>query len=237
MTAISSTSRANQVREQIRAAVESGEYAPGERLPSERELVDLFGVSRVSVREAIRSLEAVGLVEVHHGRGCFVAATATDQYAASFGHWLDVHRDEVLDLLLVRGALDELAAECAARRNEQVDIPELRELNADFAGDGSDVGRLVSDDVAFHNAVARSSGSVLLADLLADLHESFNESRRVTLALPGWSARSAGDHEAIIAAIERGDPVAARTAVSEHIQAVRDSLNGPLEHNETEEEA
>src|SRR4051812_16438981 len=96
-SALPTASRTHQVREQLEAAIARGDYVPGDRLPSERELVELLGVSRVSVREAIRALEAVGMIEVRHGRGCFVARTAPEQYASSFSRWLAVHSDEIFE--------------------------------------------------------------------------------------------------------------------------------------------
>src|ERR687885_40589 len=72
LRSIKRTLRSEEVRVQIEAAIRSGHFAPNERLPSERELVETFGVSRVSVREAIRSLETLGFVKVYHGRGAFV---------------------------------------------------------------------------------------------------------------------------------------------------------------------
>lgn len=230
-------SRTQQVREQLQAAIESGHYRPGDRLPSERELVELLGVSRVSVREAIRSLEAIGLVEVHHGRGCFVSASRTDQYTSSFSHWLSVHREEVFELIKVRGALDELAAESAAAQGGAGAAPALRELNEAFraAGEaGADLAELVARDVAFHDAIAEASGSPLLADLLRELHETLNESRQATLAPAGRPAESAAEHDAIIDAVAAGDGPAARAAVARHIDSVRDHLSHLLATEETE---
>jgi DNA-binding FadR family transcriptional regulator len=232
-TLLSTVPRTQQVRDQLEAAIDRGDYKPGDRLPSERELVELLGVSRVSVREAIRSMEAVGRVRVVHGRGCFVASSRSDQYTTSFGHWLAVHGDEVLELLKVRGALDELAAESAAAGAGGDWVVQLRELNEAFRGtDPGDVDALVACDVAFHDAVAEASGSPLLADLLRELHEIFNESRKATLQPPGRPAQSAKEHDAIIRAIERGDPRAARTAVAKHLEAVRASLSALLDDNE-----
>src|SRR5213082_4310339 len=94
---ISKTQRSEQIRVQIEQAIRSGDFAPGSRLPSERELVDTFGVSRVSVREAINSLEAVGLIRVEHGRGAFV----TDRRSGlgqPMARWLQLHEGEVLEL-------------------------------------------------------------------------------------------------------------------------------------------
>jgi DNA-binding FadR family transcriptional regulator len=236
-TALPAISRTQQVRDQLEAAIDRGDYRPGDRLPSERELVELLGVSRVSVREAIRSLEAIGLVEVQHGRGCFVSESRSDRYASSFSHWLTVHRDEIFELLKVRGALDELAAEAAATGDRDGWPVRLRELNEAFrATDADAIDLLVARDVAFHDAVAEASGSPLLGDLLRELHETFNESRRATLQPRGRPGDSAREHDAIIAAIEDGDPTAARAAVAAHLESVRSALMTVLETTETEGE-
>src|SRR5439155_14197305 len=103
-----------------------GEYAAGERLPSERELVEAFGVSRVSVREAIRSLEALGQVTVQHGRGVFV----TDRRSGlgePMARWLEIHRDETVELIDVRAALDALAVENAVRRYRASEIEQVEQ--------------------------------------------------------------------------------------------------------------
>ena len=231
-------SRTQHAREQLAGAIERGTYTPGDRLPSERELVELLGVSRVSVREAIRSLEAVGLVEVHHGRGCFVATSRSERYATSFSQMLAMHSDEFLELLKVRGALDELAAESAALAPDGEDWPaRLRAHNDAFrTTDEGDIAALVSRDVAFHLAIAEASGSPLLADLLRELHETFHESRHATLEPAGRAAQSAREHDAIIAAIERRDPVAARAAVVAHLESVRVALTTLLEDAGVEED-
>lgn len=237
-------SRTQHVRDQLEAAIDRGDYKPGDRLPSERELVELLGVSRVSVREAIRSLEAVGVVEVQHGRGCFVAATRSDRYASSFSRWLAVHRDEALELLKVRGALDELAAEGAAARAEAGDVARLRELSATFraatiAGNGGGAAvldELVACDVAFHGAVGEASGSPLLADLLHELHETLHESRQAMLAPVVRRELSAREHDAIVEAIAAGEPEAARAATATHIASVRSFLSRSLPTEENEDD-
>jgi DNA-binding FadR family transcriptional regulator len=217
--------RTEQVRDQLETAIERGDYQPGERLPSERELVELMGVSRVSVREAIRSLEAVGLLEVRHGSGCYVASRPSDLYATSFSRWISVHGEQALELVKVRGALDELAAEMAARDGDETWPARLRELNASFRGTAPDeIGVLASRDIAFHEAIGDASASPLLATLLRRLHTTFAESRQAMLHPPGRAAQSALEHDAIIDAIERRDPAGARTAVAVHLGSVRDAL-------------
>jgi DNA-binding FadR family transcriptional regulator len=241
-TVLPAVSRSQHVRDQLEAAIERGDYVAGDRLPSERELMELLGVSRVSVREAIRSLQAVGLVEVHQGRGSFVSASRSDRYATSFSHWLSVHRDEVLELLKVRGALDELAAEAAAQRRAPGSGERLADLNAAFrraaaAGPPADLDELVRRDVAFHDGIAEASGSPLLGGLLRDLHEHINESRRISLGPPGRAEASARQHDAIVAAIDAGDPAAARAAVARHVESVRAAYAEILDATEMEGDA
>ncbi len=98
-----------QVRLQLESAVRDGAFAPGERLPSERELAETFGVSRVSVREAVRWLVGVGLIRVHQGRGAFVVDRRSE-LGEPMARWIELHRDEVIELHDVRSALDGHAA-------------------------------------------------------------------------------------------------------------------------------
>jgi GntR family transcriptional regulator, transcriptional repressor for pyruvate dehydrogenase complex len=131
--AVKRVHRSHAVRDGLLAAIRRGELKPGDSIPSERRLGETFGVSRVSVREAMRSLEAMNLVEVHHGRGAFVSDGPGTRFAEPFTNWLEIHRDAVIDLLKVRGALDELAAGEAARNHDDDDLMRLRGAQSAFA--------------------------------------------------------------------------------------------------------
>jgi GntR family transcriptional repressor for pyruvate dehydrogenase complex len=218
--------RSAQVREQLEASIRRGEFSPGDRLPSERELTEIFGVSRVSVREAIRSLEAIGLVEVRQGYGCVVSDPRTHR-ARDLSRWLALHRDEALDLLLVRGALDEIAAAEAASRADEEAIAGIREANDRFrsaVGDADTSIRDLSDlDVAFHVSIAEASGSELLTNLLSDLHRHIADaSREISYAPADAAEQSAAEHDDIVRAIEAGDADSARRAAAKHIVRVRE---------------
>jgi DNA-binding FadR family transcriptional regulator len=221
---LKSVHRSHAVRDQILAAIKRGELAPGAPIPSERQLGETFGVSRVSVREAIRSLEAMGLVEVHHGRGSFVTSGPGKAYLDPFVNWLQVHRTEVLELLKVRGALDELAAGEAASLHDDDDLVQLRAAQSAFAElagrPGASAEDLTALDIDFHLAVARASHSGLLQDLSQDLHTQLSESRSAALAPPARPAESAAEHAAIVDAIARRNADAARAATAQHIASV-----------------
>lgn len=224
LTTIKRTQRNEEVRLQIEQAIRRGDFAPGERLPSERELVETFGVSRVSVREAIRSLEAVGLVRVFQGRGAFV----TDRRSGlgePMARWLELHRDEVLELLGVRGALDEYAGQSAVEHYDPVKVVAIVAAHERFTAaveSGAATEELVALDIEFHVAVAEASGNRLLYDLLSDLHSYLAESRYAVLAPSGRPAQSASEHALIVEAIQARDAALARLATSRHIASVRE---------------
>lgn len=224
LRSVQHVSPTRQVREQLQAAIESGEFAPGALLPSERVLCATFGVSRVSVREAIAGLEAMGLVTVRHGRGAFVRDRVATRYAGPFGRYLQLHRAELAELLKVRGALDELAAEEAALHASAEDLARLADAGRQFReaaeADPPDLARIAELDVAFHVAIAEAAGGELLPKLLRELNGVLDESRRMTLGLPGQPVRSAQQHQAILNAIMAGDARPARRAAGRHVSAV-----------------
>jgi DNA-binding FadR family transcriptional regulator len=223
LTAINRTGRSEEVRLQIERAIRAGDFGPGERLPSERELVVTFGVSRVSVREAIRSLEALGLVRVHQGRGVFVSDRRSG-LGEPLARWLDLHRHEVLELLGVRGALDEYAAVSAVENGNRAAFERVGAAHrafAEAAQTGQSTGELVALDTEFHVAIAEAGGNRLLYDLLSDLHSYLAESRYLALSPADRPRESAKEHEAIVEAIVSGDAEKARRATATHIGSVR----------------
>lgn len=225
-SAVERVSPTQQIREQLIAAIESGEFPPGSSLPSERVLCESFQVSRVSVREAIAGLEAMGLITVQHGRGAFVRESINDRYALPFAKYLQIHRAELLELIKVRGALDELAAREAALYADESALEEVERAGRAFeeAADAGDLSTAPELDRAFHLAIANATKGELLPRLLLDLNELLTESRSATLAQAGQLQKSAGDHRAIVKALLDRDPAAARRAVERHMSRLNDLL-------------
>lgn len=223
--AVKRVHRSQLVRDELLAAIKRGELKPGDPIPSERRLGETFGVSRVSVREALRSLEAMNLVEVHHGRGAFVAEGPGAGFVEPFASWLEVHRDAVIDLLKVRGALDELAAGEAAVEHDPADLMQLRAAQSAFAEaagrDGAPADELTALDVGFHVAIARAAHSELLLRLEIDLHGQLSESREAMFAPRSRPTKSAVEHATIVDAIAHRDEAQARAAVAAHILTTR----------------
>ncbi len=224
-TSINRVSSTQQVRDQLSRAIARGEYPPGSALPSERALCALFGVSRVSVREAIAGLVSTGLVRVAHGRGVFVRESTHDAYAAPFAKYLEVNRAQLVELLKVRGALDELAAVEAIAHGDATGFARIEEANDAFqsavAGNAVDTRRIAHLDATFHMSIAQVGKDKLLPRLLAELNGVMEESRMATLSRPGQLETSAREHTAIVEAVLGGDPSEARRAVRAHIDNVQ----------------
>lgn len=216
---VTRVSPTQQVREQITAAILSGEYQPGAPLPSERQLCEAFDVSRVCIREALAGLEAMGMISIQHGRGAFVRAGVGEEFAP-FGAYVEMHREELIDLLKIRGALDGLAAEGAAARvdDDLLVIQSAHQAFVDAAEHGASAENLVPLDVAFHLSIAEVAGGQFLPRLLKELNGVFEESRLIMFNRQGQPPRSAKQHQAIVDAILAHDPPAANRAAAEHVQ-------------------
>lgn len=215
--------RPDAVRRQLEEAIVSGRYAPGERLPSERQLVAQFGVSRLSVREGIKSLIGLGLIEARHGSGYFVAGNIGGTYRTAFGRWLKNHSHELADLYEVRGALTALSARQALRRGDRAAIEAIERAHAAFVdavASGRSAAELVELDVQFHREMARASDSDLITGLLDDLYANLAEPRQAIMALPGQPERSAQEHQTIVDALRSGSIEAVTRAIDAHIESI-----------------
>jgi DNA-binding FadR family transcriptional regulator len=203
---------AEHVRSQLIELIEAGEFAVGQRLPSEADLARSFAVSRSVIREALHSLNALGLTRSYAGKGTFVDA----QYAPS---QLLTGRYLPRDLNEVRRTLEVPIARLAAERRSSTDVRSLRRLLTGFEG-AEDPHRRVGIDADFHVAIASATGNPLFPRLVAELRSVLQDQAMVVAAYPGRAAHAAAEHQAIFDAIEarRGDEAA--DAMERHLKAV-----------------
>lgn len=216
--------RAGSGVEQIRDVIKRHGLRPGQRLPAERELVRLLGMSRTSVREALRMLEGLGVVEVRPGRGTFLRADAQGGLRPQgWEEYLSHQRDRVLDILEVREVVDARAAALAARRASPDEISALEDLLREMgkAVQTNDVEALVDIDIRFHSLIARISRNTLLAELASSILHALRDDREATFRLPGRPIRSLQEHRAILEAIRRGEAEAAERHMRQHVRQVK----------------
>ncbi|HEX6021320.1 MAG TPA: FCD domain-containing protein, partial [Solirubrobacter sp.] len=153
-----------------------------------------------------------------------------ERYLGPFSDWLQAHRTEVLELLAVRGALDELAVSQAAKQADDETVESIARAHEAFEAAAAeadhDLDALAELDIAFHMAIARASGSVLLEHLLEELNQLFTEARKAVYGIDRRPVGSAREHGEILAAVRAREPVAARDATARHVAATCALLTG-----------
>ncbi|HEX4813949.1 MAG TPA: FCD domain-containing protein [Nonomuraea sp.] len=206
--------------ERLLQAIKLGVVAPGGKLPPERELAVRLGISRVTLREAIRALSDAGYLDVRRGRygGAFVTYTPPRPDAGDLRQAVaEMGRDDLADALTFRlavecGAAQVLATTALTQAQRGVLLRRLAELN-----DASleDYRRL---DTAFHLSIAELTGSALLATTCADARSRVSDLLNAIPMLQVNLDHAAVQHQAIVDAILAGDPDAARRAMTEHLE-------------------
>lgn len=218
-----------QVSRRLRELIEDGRFGPGQQLPSERELSDQLHVSRGTVREAIQFLHALGLVEIRHGTGTFVAATVDDprRLRQEWRSWTRRHAGRVHELLEVRRGLEAFAAELAAARRAPSGLEGMREALAQMraAERDEDVTALVESDVMFHRSLAETTGNAALVELADALGGQLLRERAAVWDIPGRASRSLEEHSRIEAAVRAGHSRSARARLVEHLASVEHDID------------
>ena len=206
--------------DELRMRIVRGDWRPGDRLPSERQLSEQLGMSRASVREAIRGLEATGVVDVRHGQGVFVRSSEDRTGTTSFSSWNTEHRYSIGELLAFRLLIEPELAALAAEHADASFVEELDTImNAmEDAAEAGDLDTLVSLDTSFHDAITRRAGNQLYKDLLDVVGQLLVESRRISLGVPGRAGLVIDAHDAIVEAIGSKNADAAWTAMRNHLE-------------------
>ena len=214
-----------------RHSIIAGDFRPGERLPTESQLQEMWGVSRSVVREAMKVLESQGLVRIEQGRGTFVSDSTHNEPMRQQLEWALLRaapHDEAtgaappLDqwdaLLDVRLVFEVGAAERAARHAGAADLAAMQEAIAKMRGCPDDAAACSEVDFDFHRAIARATRNPLWPTLLGSLHELLRRYLELAHHGPQNALMTAGEHEAVLAAIRAGDGPAAAEAMRRHLQ-------------------
>jgi GntR family transcriptional repressor for pyruvate dehydrogenase complex len=155
--------------DKIKAMILTGELAPGDRLPPEKELAERLGLSRSSMREAVKALEVIRVLDVRRGDGTYVTSLEPALLLDAISFVVDLHDDaSLLEIFAVRRILESDAAGIAAQRATPEDIRALHE-EAEGTGNGADVEDLVAHDLRFHRAIVSITGNRYLAGLIDTL--------------------------------------------------------------------
>jgi len=221
--------RYEHVAERLAGEIRSGAFAPGERLPSERDLARRLEVGRASVREAIAALGVQGVIETRPGSGSFVAADARERLPAPSGLPHDASPSDLLEArALLEPAIARLAAERGREDQECERLLAAMEAAADPSGPGGAAFRAGwnETDRLFHLRLAELTGNPVLAGIAGHVAALMDQPlwqrlRDDSIATPGHTAIHVAEHRMIYEAIAEGDPDAASLYAAQHVKRVR----------------
>ncbi|MBO9531761.1 MAG: FadR family transcriptional regulator [Solirubrobacteraceae bacterium] len=205
-----------QVADRLRELIDDQRLQPGDKITPERDLALQLGVSRHSVRQALAALRALGIVQIRHGDGVYLAERP-DDLVPHLARELANSQAQFPHIWEVRQAIESQNARLAARRATEADLAAMRAA-LDAMAEAIEAGGDVTDgDHDFHRAVATAAQNPLIDALMRDLSGPFADTSATSLAKPGQAERSLADHEVILGAIERGDEEGAARAMLAHL--------------------
>jgi GntR family transcriptional regulator, transcriptional repressor for pyruvate dehydrogenase complex len=211
---------------QIRALIDDGRLKQGDQLPTERELSETFRVSRATIREAIRTLESLKLVQSRQGDGTYVLASNEETLVQPLAAVLFNEKDTIYDIFYVRKIIEPHVAELAAENATLEEIAELATLIKEHEEAIADGKNVTKYDSAFHGLLARMSKNPILERLLSALVDLFEQTRGEYLQNDERAKKSFIGHHEVFTAVKNGDCTAARRAMSRHLEKVEKIVMG-----------
>jgi GntR family transcriptional repressor for pyruvate dehydrogenase complex len=204
--------------------IRSGEFGPGDRLPTEKELMQEYGVGRNSVREAVQALVTLGLVEVRPGRGATVIGIESENALDAETFSALLREEAVDDLYAFRRLLEIETASCAAQKATPKEIEEIERCLHAFEFAHSRHVPVSHADDEFHAAIAQASGNPVFATMLDAVSGLIANARRLGQRVPWAVPRAVDEHEQIFEAIRAHDPVAAADAMRRHLDSAIEAI-------------
>jgi GntR family transcriptional repressor for pyruvate dehydrogenase complex len=214
----------DRLARRIRNLIRSGDYREGDRLPAIMEMARRFGVGHPAVREALKKLETLGVIEIRHGSGVYVSRShdvllmATPEFAGT------VTKKVLLDLIETRMPLELHSVRYAARNAGDEHLAEMRRLLSDAGHHLDDDDVLNRVNMAFHRQIASASGNAVLAQLLEVLKELFTEEQRLILGIFGSREQDHHEHLAILEALEQRDEALCEERMRTHLEGVLNAV-------------
>lgn len=209
------------VHDRLMERIASGEIAPGQQLPSERELMDTFGVGRPAIREALQSLERSGIITITHGERARVsvpsARTLVAQIAGGAEHLLRMQPSSLEHLKEARVFLESGLARLAAERATEAGVMELRARIEQQRRARARPREFLDCDMAFHRQIAAMTGNPIFPAVIEGMFGWLAAYYRSLVRAPGAESLTLAEHERIVAAIAARDPAAAEATMREHL--------------------
>ncbi|WP_208543459.1 FadR/GntR family transcriptional regulator [Rathayibacter sp. VKM Ac-2801] len=221
----------NEIARAVLDYILSGQVGPGEKLPSERQLSESFGVGRSVIREALKSLGLLGLIEFRHGGGTYFRGANSDLLPRVIEWGLLLGERHTIDLVEARQHIEKVTAGLAASRRSEQDLANIENKFAAMqAVTSSD--EWVNADVDFHLAIADASGNTVLANMLKSISSLLRVWIHRVMDEESSFERAIREHEPVLAAIRNRDSTAAGAAMESHMQKAGARLIATLEDHQ-----
>ncbi|MBT3590399.1 MAG: FadR family transcriptional regulator [Candidatus Marinimicrobia bacterium] len=214
---------------QIRKMILSGELKKGDQLPSERDMAQQFGVSRTAVREAIKSLSEIGLIDIMVGRGTFVANNTADRIVESVNLLLDVEKVVKEDLHYARKVLEAPIAKLAAKNRKQENIDQLQFLIEKMEKSKNHTKKFIEVDMEFHVELAKASGNSAFVVLTQAIMQILRSDLTFVLNFQDQTETALSHHKKILKNIVSQDIEGAELAMQSHMHQVGNVLESQRE--------
>lgn len=215
--------------DKIKQMITSGELGPGDRLPREADLAERLGLSRNSLREAVRALSMIRVLDVRQGDGTYVTSLAPGLLLDGLSFVVDFQRDDtLLEFLEVRRILEPAATALAAQRMGDAEVDKLQRL-LDELGPDPTVEALVANDLEFHRRIATGSGNTVLSSLIDGMSGPTTRTRIWRgLTREGAVDKTREQHQAIHDALAAREPERAKAWATIHIAGVEEWIRRSL---------
>ena len=227
-SSIDSRKRADQVRDGLVELIRSGQYQEGDQLPTEPQLIEMFGVGRSSVRAAIQSLVGLGLVELRPGRGTYVRRLSVDHLVNILQGAFQLDFSSALHLHEARAMIETTAARLAAHRRTEADLDRMRHFVHEYAvaHAAGNLEEAIDADLAFHRTMIAAAQNPVLLSLLDSIAGLLKEHRR-EYGLPEDSkarTRVILEHDGITDALAEKDARLTERRVARHMRMIWDQI-------------
>lgn len=221
---IGKQSLSNDLAQRLCQLIERAEYRPGDRLPSITEMARRFGVGQPTVREALRKLETVRMVEIRHGSGVYVRQPLGTFMMPNPVFGAPASKKLLLDLIETRIPVEVQSVVLAARNAAEEHFAEMWQLLSMAGENLGDAAVLNHVNMAFHGQIASASGNTVLAQILEVLSNLFRQEQRVILDIYGSGEKDHEEHLGILEALEQRDEVLSADRIRVHLERVRSAL-------------
>jgi GntR family transcriptional repressor for pyruvate dehydrogenase complex len=207
-----------QVVDEMKSLIISGEWKVGQQLSPEVKLAKEFGVSRPTLREAIKQLSLMGLVEVCHGKGTFVTRPNNESFMRPLTNLLMQEKQNILEIVEARLMIENTTAFYAAKRITAEEVARLKTYLSEMIANKDDIEKYTAIDHLFHKQIALSAQNSIVLKMFDIVEDLLNSEQFRKIILPNMET-GVEEHQKILEAIVSGDSNMAQSAMNEHLMA------------------